>query len=86
MLHLNTINGREALSALRSQLERSQVIAGQRARHLAKTMLATSITEHADFLARVQQAYGPAVAERLGLAFWLAELDCLTAAEQQEQT
>ena len=83
MLHLNTtVTEREAIASLTSKLEQAEVIKGQRARYLARKILATAVEAHDHLLARVEAVYGGGVAERLHDAFWLAELESLVAAER----
>ena len=82
MLHLNTtVPEREAIASVTDRLEQAAVIKGQRARYLARKLLATHVDAHAHFLARVAAVYGGTVAQRLHDAFWLAELEGLVAAE-----
>ena len=79
---------REAVALLADHLEQSAAIKGQRARYLARKMLAADDpTAQNGLLHRVQTTYGTVVAQSLDTAFWWTEIDrVILAAEQQEQT
>ena len=67
MLHIDAMRqDREAIALLTDTLEQAAAIKGQRARYLARKMLAMDLTAHESFLTRVEEVYGAVTRERGG--------------------
>lgn len=80
---MSASNTSEWRAAIAAELERVAVIKGQRARFLARKMLAADTAQQDAFLARVQAAYGHAVAQTLHDAFWMVAAETVAHFQQE---